>query len=126
MSYYGSYATYSSINSEFKCDEISKVEQRYNIINNNYIVCVYVSAKWCEPCKKCGPEYDKLAEKYNNKGFCMLVKEDIDLDLGREFEISSVPSFVFYINRELNSNIIVGANIQRVEEFLKEIVNLSG
>jgi thiol-disulfide isomerase/thioredoxin len=126
MSYYGSYATYSSINSEFKCDEISKVEQRYNIINSNYIVCVYVGAKWCEPCKKCGPEYDKLAEKYNNKGFCMLVKEDIDLDLGREFEISSVPSFVFYINRELNSNIIVGANIQRVEEFLKEIVNLSG
>jgi thioredoxin 1 len=118
----GNYVKYSNFVYEFKCDEITTPEQRYNIINNNRVVCIYVGAVWCGPCKKCGPEYNKLADEYNNKGVCMLVKEDIDLELAKEFEIKGIPSFVFYVNRELQPNIHVGTDMLKLKEILNGLL----
>lgn len=109
--------------------EVKNLQHRRNLIQQNPIVCVYVSASWCEPCKIVGPQVNNLAEMY--RGSCLIVKEDYDLQLTRDCQINAIPSFIFYKNRVLLHDdtgapvVVIGGNLKEVTNILDKLTGRS-
>ena len=126
------YATYASLGpktapKEYSCMEVQNLEHRHKLLKENTIVCVDLYANWCEPCKGCAPQFAALAEQYNNPGRCMLIKEDVDLELTRDFQISGIPAFIFYINGRLYKEngvpvSVTGGDVNQVRRILEKIM----
>jgi thiol-disulfide isomerase/thioredoxin len=98
-------------------------------INGNSIVCVYLSAKWCEPCKITSPLFDNLAQIYNKPSVCMLIKEDVSNGCNnRDYNVNAIPAFIFYKNGKILIHPngkpfdVVGGNIKEVEKVLTELL----
>ena len=101
--------------SEFK--EIISNEQTGN---NLYIIDFH--AKWCKPCKKISPDFEKLSVKYTD---VMFLKCDVDEsdELSALFDINSLPTFVYGYSKNIIDK-FEGANIKVVERKLQEYTTL--
>jgi thiol-disulfide isomerase/thioredoxin len=128
-------AQYKTINTlkpeELKSDIPRQKEiqgDRNNYISSKGIVCIYLSAKWCEPCKKLSPKFDELALKYNSPENCMVIKEDIDQYKNPDYNVGAIPAFIFYKDGKLLRNPngspfdIVGGNLVEVEKVLNQLL----
>jgi thioredoxin 1 len=62
-------------------------------------VILDVYTTWCGPCKFVSP----ILEKLKNEGLIKLVKEDLDKNrpLGERFNVTSIPTLIFFNNGEL-------------------------
>ncbi|XP_055850985.1 thioredoxin-2 [Episyrphus balteatus] len=62
------------------------------------LVVVDFFAPWCGPCKVIAPRLDELAAQYGDK--VVVIKVDVDEceDIAMEYNISSMPTFVFIKN----------------------------
>tara|TARA_B110000003_G_scaffold271957_1_gene306976 strand:+ start:270 stop:1007 length:738 start_codon:yes stop_codon:yes gene_type:complete len=71
-----------------------------SIIENNINTLIYISTKWCFPCKKMEPTIDKLI--VGNNSF-KVIKVDLDANIyiQERFNIKSLPALVFYHNNSL-------------------------
>ena len=98
--------------------EISSAENKYKFINNNKVCVVYIWGSWCGPCQQLikSGRYERLAEKYNTPGVCMLAKEDVDLKISQD--VKGIPLFQFFKDGEYAGHVI-GANLQEVEDKIK-------
>jgi thioredoxin 1 len=107
--------------------EVQHLQHRKKILDENSIVCIYISATWCTPCKVIGPQVANLAQRYNNSTECIIVKEDSDLQLTRDCQIGGIPAFIFYRNRLLLKNkdnspiMVVGGDLQQVQDILDKL-----
>lgn len=75
-------------------------------------------ATWCAPCKAVAPTIEKFSEQYTDVAF---YKIDIDQasELAAEYNIASVPTFVFGKDGgKLKS--VAGANVEKIKEALDE------
>lgn len=119
------YAKFNSLGSEntsLACKEIKTREDKQKFIAENRVVCIDLYADWCGPCKVVGPLFGKLAQKANLPGKCILVKENIDLNIsGVEAEVTSIPTFLFYVEGRL-VNKVVGGDMKKIEELLRMYV----
>lgn len=89
------------------------------LIQNNKIVLVDIYADWCKPCKHIKPNYILMANKYTKNNFCVLADENVDYNISPD--VSGVPTFQFFVNGKLE-HVIVGADINRVENKLIELI----
>jgi len=111
------------------CMEVQNLEHRKKILTENSIVCVYLHGTFCAPCKFIAPLYANLAQEYNSPGRCMLVKEDVDLDLTRDFNVTGVPAFIFYAygkpvrKDEKNLMQIIGGDLKQVRGVLDKLLS---
>lgn len=74
--------------------KILNVENFYEETQNG-VVLVDFFANWCAPCKMIAPVIDELANELDN---VKVFKVDIDqsMELGVEFKIKSIPTFLFF------------------------------
>ncbi|KAL5469462.1 hypothetical protein EMCRGX_G030719 [Ephydatia muelleri] len=56
-------------------------------------------ATWCGPCKKIAPKFAALSEKYSDVVF---LKVDVEIcrNTTKRYEVSAMPTFLFFKNRE--------------------------
>ena len=82
--------------------KIEKYSSEYfdSKITNNTNVLVYISTKWCAPCKEMQPLIDKLESGFSDK--LEIVRFDLDANyfLNQTYNISSLPLLVLYQNSE--------------------------
>lgn len=73
----------------------------------------------CPPCKAIKPLYEKLSDKYEAVAFG---KIDIDQnqDAAMEFQISSVPTFIFY-HGKVKYEQFSGADKAQLESVIKDL-----
>lgn len=128
------YASYSSLvpkkepKPSYECMSLQSLEHRKKVISENPIVCIDLYGEWCEPCKVISPQFAQLAQQYNTPGRCMLVKENVDLELTRDYQITGIPAFIFYRKGELLRNHdgtpvhVVGGDITAVKEILDKLL----
>ena len=85
--------------------------------------CVVIDfyADWCGPCKKLGPEFSDLSNKYDKITF-LKVNSDEAEDLCKYYEISSLPTVIFIKDGEVIS-IIKGFNLKILISQLDELSN---
>lgn len=125
MSRYSSYANIgkqidNGKQQSFKKGSILKTKNNAHkqlIISQNKIVCVKITANWCQPCIAISPEYNQLSKEYASKG-CVLIEQDFDqLDRSIDPETNAIPAFHFYLNKKHISS-ITGSNLVKVKEQL--------
>ena len=71
-----------------------------SLIENNTNTLIYISTKWCSPCKKMEPIIDKLVD---NNGSLKVIKIDLDANAyaQEKFDVKSLPAFVLYENNSV-------------------------
>lgn len=81
-----------------KAPELTDDNFQSTIASATTPVLVDFSASWCGPCKALAPTIDKLAAEYAGK--LAVYKVDIDnaQEASSDFNISSVPTCVFFKN----------------------------
>ena len=75
----------------------------------------YFTADWCGPCKKVRPIVQELIQDGHS---FQIIDVDIEKELVKKFEISSVPTFILFKN-EKSVNRISGAQTKnQLESFI--------
>ncbi|MDC1024576.1 rhodanese-like domain-containing protein [Flavobacteriales bacterium] len=71
-----------------------------SLIKNNTNTLIYISTKWCSPCKKMEPIIDKLVD---NNGSLKVIKIDLDFNTYAQerFNVKSLPALVLYENKSV-------------------------
>jgi thioredoxin 1 len=75
----------------------------------------YFTADWCGPCKRVRPIVQELIQEGHS---FQIIDVDIEKELAKKFEISSVPTFILFKN-EKSVNRISGAQTKnQLESFI--------
>ena len=110
------------------CMEVQDLNHRKKLLTENTIVVIDLLAEWCGPCKQVSPQFAKLAQRYNSPGKCILVKENVDLELTRDVDIKGIPAFLFYRRGQLMRTgsgeplMVVGGDMRKIEEVLTNLL----
>jgi thioredoxin 1 len=97
-------------------------QERDSHVANNSIVCVYVYADWCGPCKKIAPDYAQLAGKYGQNRLVKFKYENMPKN--EQNNIGTIPFFIFYVNGVAKGN-IVGGDLKELEGKIQELLGAS-
>ena len=66
-------------------------------IKSNKIVVVDCWAPWCGPCRRMGPEVDKVAEEMPSVAVAKL-NTDENQDIAMRFNIAAIPTLLFFVD----------------------------
>ena len=71
-----------------------------SLIENNTNTLIYISTKWCSPCKKMEPIIDKFVD---NNSSLKVIKIDLDANAyaQEKFNVKSLPALVLYENNSV-------------------------
>jgi len=90
--------------------------------NEGFVVLDF-TAKWCGPCQKISPEYERLSslEELREVKFYKVDVDDSE-ELCSKFEIKCMPTFILLKNGEEKDR-ITGSNIEKLYQTLVKYVN---
>ena len=75
----------------------------------------YFTADWCGPCKKVRP----IVQELINDGYSFqIIDVDIEKELVKKFEISSVPTFILFKNEKSVKRVSGAQTKNQLEEFI--------
>jgi len=75
----------------------------------------YFTADWCGPCKKVRP----IVEELTKDGYSFqIIDVDIEKELVKKFEISSVPTFILFKNEKSIKRISGAQTKNELENFI--------
>lgn len=80
--------------------KVVTVQNIDEILEKNEIVILDFWASWCEPCKIFGPIFESVAKK-NPDIFFGKVNTEVELELGTDFQIRSIPTLVILKERTI-------------------------
>lgn len=69
-------------------------------LKSNPLLVVDFWATWCPPCRAMAPMFDKLGAKHTD---FLFAKVDVDAqpEIAEKYQVSSIPTFLFFKNGEL-------------------------
>ncbi|TDG46762.1 hypothetical protein AWZ03_006809 [Drosophila navojoa] len=85
------------------------------------LVVVDFFATWCGPCKMIAPKLEELAQQYSEK--IVVIKVDVDEceDIAMEYNVSSMPTFLF-IKNSAKLEEFAGANATKLAETIQKLI----
>lgn len=104
--------------------QITSMQERQSLIQNNKVVVIDNYTDWCGPCKQCAPRFAQIAKTYGRPGLCAFAKENAEDKFGGlPVQIRGVPCFHFYVNGQfMNEMTITGADVDQVGKNLKDLL----
>jgi len=83
-------------------------------------VLVDFYADWCAPCVAIGPMIEDLAKDFEGKAIVGKVNVDESAELGREFQVRSIPTLLIFKNgKEVWRKVGVAGKAELAEELRK-------
>ena len=79
-------------------------------------VLVDCYADWCGPCKMMAPVLEKMAEKFEGRLKVCKVNVDDDSAIAMQYNVMSIPNFIFFKNGENVKNIVGGMSPKDFEQ----------
>ena len=97
---------------------VKSLDELRSVVSASKIVVVDATASWCGPCTMVYPKIQALAQKYPQVTF---IKFDIEQseEIADYFNITSMPTFIFYVNGEMQNERVLGADAGKVERFIR-------
>ncbi len=77
----------------------------------------YFTAEWCQPCKRTRPIVEELNRDQSTAGF-QIIDVDVNPELVKNFNISSVPTFILFDNGEEIKREVGGKNREQLWELI--------
>ena len=77
----------------------------------------YFTAEWCQPCKRTRPIVEELNRDQTAAGF-QIIDVDVNPELVKNFNISSVPTFILFDNGEEIKREVGGKNREQLWELI--------
>jgi len=75
-------------------------------------------ASWCGPCQMLSPIIEEIATEYQNKVKVVKVDTDQDSDLANKYNVSSLPTVIFFDHGQVKATII---GFKQKQEYLSII-----
>ena len=91
-----------------------------NLLLGSKPVLVDFWAPWCSYCRRIGPAYDALAEKYSQSVEIVKLNIDEDQALAQAEGIEVIPTLVLYAGGKAVDSIVAPESKARIESFLNE------
>ena len=91
-----------------------------NLLLGSKPVLVDFWAPWCSYCRRIGPAYDALAEKYSQSVEIVKLNIDEDQALAQAEGIEVIPTLVLYSGGKAVDSIVAPESKARIESFLNE------
>lgn len=76
------------------------------VLESDKPVMVDLWAPWCQPCVNIAPEVEQLASDYKGRAIVAKLNVDESEDLADEYEVESIPTFLFFKNGELHDRVV--------------------
>ena len=106
-------------------NEITLNESNFEqeVLKSDKPVLVDFWATWCGPCRMLAPLISQLAIKYSD--FIKVGKVDVDENplLAQSFNISSIPTLIFFKDGKILSQRVGGAPMTVLEAFIKDALS---
>ncbi len=103
-------------------DILKKDQFENKVLNADKPVLVDFSADWCGPCKMLAPILEELKDSIGDRAKIFKVDVDNEGDLAGEYDVSGVPTMIFF-NEGEEVDRMVGV---RQKEELEEKINSIG
>lgn len=84
-------------------------------------VVIDVYATWCGPCQHMAPFFEELAQQYASSYIFAKLNVDEAREIAIEYNVSSVPTFLFLKNGQLIDSIIGYMPKDDLENKIKEV-----
>ncbi|KXA97127.1 hypothetical protein AKJ39_03685 [candidate division MSBL1 archaeon SCGC-AAA259J03] len=85
------------------------------------IIIYYFWADWCHPCKMMEPVMNSLAEELGDKAFFGKVNVDDEREAATEYQITSIPSVLFFKDGELADKLVGAVPEEDLKEKVEEL-----
>uniref|UniRef100_A0A1A9ZLV0 Thioredoxin domain-containing protein n=1 Tax=Glossina pallidipes TaxID=7398 RepID=A0A1A9ZLV0_GLOPL len=96
------------------------MEKQINEAGDKLIVIDFY-ASWCGPCKIISPKLEELSVQYSDKALVLKVNVDDCEEIALEYNVTSMPTFVFMKNRQI-IDIFVGGNPEKLVKNMEKYV----
>eukprot|EP01138_Halocafeteria_seosinensis_P005257 gb/GECG01005374.1/.p1 GENE.gb/GECG01005374.1/~~gb/GECG01005374.1/.p1 ORF type:complete len:108 (+),score=23.01 gb/GECG01005374.1/:1-324(+) len=83
------------------------------------LVVVDFFATWCGPCKMMAPKLEKMTEEFPDVVFLKADADEAD-DAAEHYEVSALPTFMLFKNKERVGQPIMGAKEDELRNKIKE------
>jgi thioredoxin 1 len=83
----------------------------------------YFTADWCQPCKKVKPIVEELNRETADVTF-QIIDVDMENDLVKTFQITSVPTFILFEDEEQINRITGAQTREKLNEFINYKKNI--
>jgi thioredoxin 1 len=83
----------------------------------------YFTADWCQPCKKVRPIVEELNRETADVTF-QIIDVDMENDLVKTFQITSVPTFILFEDEEQINRITGAQTREKLNEFINYKKNI--
>ncbi len=89
-------------------------------LNKNKFNFVYISANWCDPCKKISPEIFNFENEYTNINFFKINIENID-DIIPDHNVNKIPFYIYYIKNQM-FDFYQGTDLNIISKKIKNMI----
>ena len=96
--------------------QITAAEWQEKVLDATEPVLVDFFATWCGPCKMMAPVLEKMAEKFEGRLKVCKVNVDDDSAIAMQYNVMSIPNFIFFKNGENVKNIVGGMSPKDFEQ----------
>jgi thioredoxin 1 len=108
----------------------------YLLLNNQGLIIIKLTAKWCNPCKIIEPNVKTLFENMPNNVQCITIDIDNSIDLYSFFKkkrvINGVPAILCYFKGNISfipDDFVIGASIDKISDLndrcIKNAISIS-
>lgn len=102
--------------------EINTASFESEVINSEMPVVVDCFTKTCPPCKKMAPIFKKVAAEYDGKIRFIKVNLKNSPEIGKQYKILGVPTFLFFSKGELVTNMVGFAEEEKLKGKLESLL----
>lgn len=83
------------------------------------------NATWCPPCQQIKPVFESLEKEYSKSVNFKSVDVDENPEMARQYNIESIPTFIFLNSEGKEINRLVGADEQTLKSILQSLATPS-
>ncbi len=88
-------------------------------VNKPTVIDFY--ADWCGPCRQIAPLFDQLESEYGEKVMFKRVNVDVSEQLAAQYDVVSIPTFVFLDAEGNLVNKVIGADPESLKANVKQL-----